>query len=372
MRLIVCLLLLVGSSLTVSAQQTAQTIQVNGITRNYLRYFPVNYQASENLPVVFVLHGLGSNAQQMSQAGFNQVADTARIIIIYPDGKNNGFGQASWNNDTGAASNADDLGFFNKLIDKMILDHNADSTSIYFSGFSMGGIMSHHLACALNHRIAAIGSMAGTMPTSDIQNCQPSYKTPVIHLHGTSDGVVPYDSNPLPTLSLVPETMAFWRNVHGCVSAADSIRLPDTANDNITVDRFIYQSCNPNGSVELWRLNGADHIYLYEPANDITEGKEIWRFFRKWHHPSPATVSVSSLESNKKHSIFPNPSKGKIIISSTSKSTGIVRDLSGKQVARLDMKTGDNEFDMDLPSGIYFFTIQGITQKIIIDKNAQK
>jgi len=372
MRTTFCLLLLVGFSLFASAQQTAQSIQVNGVTRNYLRYFPVNYQPSENLPVVFVLHGLGGNGQQMSQAGFNQIADTARIIVIYPDGKNNSFGQTAWNNDTGAASTADDLGFFNKLIDKMILEHNADATSIYFTGFSMGGIMSHHLACVLNHRIAAIGSMAGTMPTSDIQNCQPAYKTPVIHLHGTSDGVVPYDSNPLPTLSLVPETMAFWRNVHGCVSAADSIRLPDTANDNITVDRFIYQSCNPNGSVELWRLNGADHIYLYEPVNDITEGKEIWRFLRKWHHTSPATADISSIESNSKLSIYPNPSKGKIRISSSSQSSAVVREVNGKQVSTLEVKEGENEFNLDLPSGVYFITTQGVTQKIIIEKNTQK
>ncbi|MGJ8661231.1 MAG: alpha/beta hydrolase family esterase, partial [Bacteroidota bacterium] len=313
------ILFLFLSLFTISSfgQLTTQTINIGGVTRNYYKYLPVGYQATENLPVVFILHGLGSNAFQMTQAGFSLIADTARIIAIYPDGLQNAGGQTAWNNGTLLSSSADDITFFNKMMDEMILNQNANPARIYVTGFSMGGIMTHHLACALNNRIAAIGPMAGTMSTPDINTCVPSYATPVIHLHGTADGTVPYNSGALPSLTLVPETMTFWRNVHGCSTAADSTRIPDTANDGITVDRFVYNTCNPLGSVELWRLNGADHVYLFQPNNDITEAVEIWKFFNKWQHPNPATASLSELKKVKSFSVYPNPSNGKLHISSS-------------------------------------------------------
>ena len=197
----------------------------------------------------------------MSQALFSEVADTGRFLVIYPQGLNNMFGQSAWNNSTGAASNVDDIGFFVDLIEDMVANQGADRNRMYFTGFSMGSIMSHHLACAMNDKVAAIAGMAGTMPDSDIANCVPTYKTPVIHLHGTADGTVPYDSNPLPGLSLVPETMAFWQNVHGCTTETDSTRIADTASDNITVDQFEYTNCDEEDILELWRFNGAETIF---------------------------------------------------------------------------------------------------------------
>ncbi len=350
---------------SLSAQLTQHTMSVGSATRNYYKYLPVNYQTSENLPLVFILHGLGGNAQQMTLAGFSAIADTARVIAIYPEGLMNGFGQTAWNNGTLVSSTADDVTFFNKMMDLMLSTQNVNPARIYVTGFSMGGIMSHHLACKINNRIAAIGPMAGTMSTSDISTCVPSYKTPVIHLHGTADATVPYDANPLPSLSLVPETMTFWRNVHGCMSTADSTRLPNTAMDGITVDRFIYNNCNPLGSVELWRFNGADHIYLYEPVNDITEAKEIWRFFNKWQHPSPA-VGITTIEKND-FFIAPNPNNGRWKIQSEEEGTFYLYNMNGALLETFEVINGLNEFEIQLPSGVYILrNMNGQSERLVI------
>jgi polyhydroxybutyrate depolymerase len=364
--------LLLGLSLllitiSASSQLTTHTIDVNGVSRGYYKYLPVNYQASENIPVVFILHGLGGNAQQMTLAGFSLIADTARIIAIYPDGLTNAASQNSWNNGTLLSSSADDVGFFNKMMDLMITNQNANPARIYVTGFSMGGIMSHHLACKINDRIAAIGPMAGTMSTIDIQTCVPAYKTPVIHLHGTADGTVPYDSGALPSLSLVPETMDFWRNVHGCAATADSTRIPDISADGYTVDRFVYNTCNPLGSVELWRINGADHIYLYQPVNDITEAVEIWKFFNKWQHPNPASVSINELVKGKSFTIFPNPSLGQFTIQLNQNSPLFLMDLKGNILEKLEMNTGLNKIDLTIAPGIYLLSDEnGSIERLVI------
>ncbi len=361
-------LFLVLFSFSAYCQLTTHTINVGGVTRNYYKYLPTGYQASENLPVVFILHGLGGNAQQMTLAGFSLIADTARIIAIYPDGLTNAGGQTAWNNGTLLSSAADDISFFNKMMDEMILNQNANPSKIYVTGFSMGGIMTHHLACALNGRIAAIGPMAGTMATSDISTCVPVYATPVIHLHGTADGTVPYNSGALPSLSLVPQTMAFWRNVHSCAATADSTRIADTANDGITVDRFVYNNCNPLGSVELWRFNGADHIYLYQPVNDITEAVEIWKFFRKWQHPNPAAVGISELEKIKSFSVYPNPSSGAVKFITEFKTTLELFNVQGIRIQSLTVNGGEEIVQLNVSKGIYFLKdTNGSMERLIIE-----
>jgi polyhydroxybutyrate depolymerase len=365
-------LLLVFSTLAFAiasyAQLSTQTITVGSANRSYLRYIPTGLDpANESPSLVFILHGIGGNNSQMVSAGFNNVADTARVIVYYPQGVPNSLGQTSWNNGTLLASTADDISFFNKIIDSAIFNYNVDPSRVYITGFSMGSIMSHHMACAMNDRFAAIGCMAGTMPTSDIQNCDPAYATPVIHLHGTADGTVPYDGAALPSLSLVQQTMDFWTNVHGCDGTYDSIGMPDLANDNITVDRFVYNNCNPSGSVELYRMNGADHIYLYQPVNDITEMIEIWWFLRKWSHPSPAAANVNESYLNN-FNIYPNPTDEKVNISAKFSGKFEISDLNGALMLTGDLQEGQNSISLSsLSSGIYILNFSGVKKRLIIN-----
>ena len=361
--LIACSLLANGSW----SQQTNETMTVGAVTRNYIKYLPAGLNVqTEEVSLVVILHGLGDVNSNMAAAGFNNIADTARIIAIYPQGKPNSWGQNSWNNGTLLSSSVDDIAFMSQIIDEMSVTYNIDPSRVYFTGFSMGSIMSYHVACALNDRVAAIGCMAGTMSTSDIQSCVPAYATPVIHLHGTADGTVPYNSNPLPSLSLVPETMAFWRNVHGCDAAADSLRITDYApGDNITVDRFRYDNCSPSGSVELWRLNGADHIYLYRPVNDITEMIEVWLFLRKWTHPSPTILGLSGNKENYL-SVAPNPSEGSFSVKSTSDAAYTIVSMNGRTIQSGKLQSGENAIDLNgQANGIYLLNVGTSVYKLV-------
>ncbi len=356
-------------SFSLFAQQTNETITIGPDNRSYIKYLPTGFdQNTESLPVVFILHGLGDVASNMAGVGTNDIADTARFIAIYPQGVQNSYGSNAWNNGTLLSSTVDDVAFIDALITEMILSHNANPSRIYVTGFSMGGIMSYHLACNLNDRIAAIASMSGTMSTSDISSCVPAYQTPVMHLHGTIDGTVPYDSGALPSLSLVPETMAFWEGVHTCGSTPDSTQIPNTANDGLTVDRFVWTGCTPNESLELWRINGGDHIYFYEPVNDFTEANEIWKFFYKWTHPNPSAVSVNENDANIQLHLFPNPSKELITVTSSHSTPISIIDVNGKVCLSTKVNAGKTTIDVsELEQGVYLVqSPTGYAERLVI------
>lgn len=357
---------IVITSFNLFAQQTNETLQVGTTTRTYVQYLPTGFDsATESLPVVFCLHGIGDVATNMANIGFNQMADTARFIAVYPQGMQNAFSQNSWNNGAFLSSTADDISFFNQMIDSMILSYNADPTRIYVSGFSMGAIMTYHLACNLNARVAAIASMSGAMSSNDYNSCAPSYVTPLIHFHGTVDATVPYDASPLPSLELATTSIDFWRNAHTCLTTADSTQLTDSAADGYTVDRFIYQNCTPLSSVEHWRINGGDHEYFYEPNNDFTEAVEIWLFFRQWSHSNPASAGLTEMERNT-FEIQSNPVQNKLKIKSIKDQKVEIWSVMGEKINELKLNSGENVFNMEgYRSGMYFIRTKTSSQRLI-------
>ncbi len=277
----------------ISAQFSNKTMDVGGTPRSYRQYLPTGFNAltEPGVPLIIAMHGLGDNMTNFSNVGFHYIADTARFIVVYPQGSLNAFSQTSWNNGTLLSASTNDIGFLSMLVDTMKVKYDIDLSKVYFTGFSMGGIMSYHMLCALPNRIAAIASVSGPMSDPDISGCNPGRSVPIMHMHGTADGTVPYDSGPLPTLSLVPTTIAFWQNNNGC---ADSTvyNLPDPAADGITVDTIPANTCN--APVILWRENGADHQWLYLPLNDVNSATEIWLFFRDKIHPGPSQLALEN------------------------------------------------------------------------------
>src|SRR6266852_4821262 len=64
-----------------------RSLQVGGRIRIYLVHVPKSYEGSKSYPVVLVLHGGGSNAEQMVRfCGLNEKADQAGFIVAYPNG----------------------------------------------------------------------------------------------------------------------------------------------------------------------------------------------------------------------------------------------------------------------------------------------
>lgn len=343
------------------------SFEYNGETRVYRLYLPEAYDGAESWPLVFNLHGYGSNAvQQEFYAQMLPVADTAHFLVCHPDGLDN-----QWNVGFGT-SDTDDTGFLNALIDTLLANYNVDSKRVYSCGMSNGGFMSYKLACELTDRIAAIASVTGSMVEDELLNCQPSRKIPIMQVHGTEDPVVFYEGSGF-NLG-IEAVLDFWIDFNGCSQPADTTAVPDTSPiDGCTADRIWYNNCEEGTEVLFYKVYGGGHTW---PGADIPIGVtnldfdasvEIWRFFNRFTLDGPVS-EVAELREVAAVDVFPNPTEGWIQISTQAPIGRLVlQDARGTVV-----RSGQGLYELDLAglsAGIYFLGLeldgQWIVKKIL-------
>ncbi|UCH14125.1 MAG: hypothetical protein JSV22_13605, partial [Bacteroidales bacterium] len=280
---------------------------VDGQKRYYTLYVPEGYNSSEAWPLVFNFHWLnGSSAGQEKISEMYLVADTAKFLIVYPqgmpvyfwpyDGTWNG-----WNIPDLCVATQDDVSFVSKIINDIIKNpsFNIDLSRIYATGISSGGHFSFYLAFKLSNRIASVASVAAPMTDTLINYlCSPVRRISVLHMQGTNDSDLPVNGNPEWGALPLKGVTDYWAGVNGCNAIADSTQLEDIdLTDNSTVTLFDYNGCDQETEVNLYRINGGGHTWpggWIDPGwdvgvlnMDINASAEIWNFFKRNPHPDP-------------------------------------------------------------------------------------
>ncbi|MBI5542809.1 MAG: hypothetical protein HY901_02895, partial [Deltaproteobacteria bacterium] len=209
------------------AGTTSGTLAFGGKVRTFRVHVPPVYQAGSPAAAVLMLHGGGGSAEQLQSesARMDPIADRDGFVTVYPDGT--GVLQ-TWNGGLccgkAVEEGVDDVGFLDELLDHLEGELCLDQRRVFAMGMSNGAIMSHRLACELSARIAAVAPVAGTI---GVATCQPVRPVPVMQIHGTSDGHVPWDGGlgcgPAGVAFVsVPDTMEGWRTRNGCEAATSA------------------------------------------------------------------------------------------------------------------------------------------------------
>lgn len=307
------------------SQQTINgTIIHDGILRSYILYVPAIYSGNVNVPLLFNFHGYTSNAnEQMVYGNFRPIADTANFIIVHPQGTLDNSGNTHFNVGWGG-STVNDVGFTASLIDSIAASYAIDQTRIYSVGMSNGGFMSLLLACTLSQKIAAVGSVAGSMAPALINSCNPTHSMPVIQIHGTVDQTVPYNGSAGWSAS-IPNVLNHWVTTNNCSSTPALVNMPNTnLNDGSTVEKYTYENGdNCTQVIHLKVINGqhtwpGSAIVLAGTNLDIKASKEVWNFLRNYNLNGLigcGTASIDNHSSSSEFSVSPNPCTDEISIS---------------------------------------------------------
>jgi polyhydroxybutyrate depolymerase len=348
----------------------------DGTEREYILYVPESYSTQNPVPLVMNFHGYGSNAgEQMFYGDFRSIADTAGFLIVHPEGLlYNGI--SHWN--VGGwivGDTTDDVGFTNALIDSLSAEYSIDPTKIYSTGMSNGGFMSFLLACQLSDRIAAIGSVTGSMTPETYDDCTPLGPAPVLQIHGTNDALVPYGgaiySKP------INDVLQYWISYNNCVPTPEIIALPDIdPNDGSTVEHYTYNGGSNGVTVEHYKVTGGEHTWpgsAFGGAGtnyDIDASVEIWKFFSRYDiNGLIVPVGIPSPENqNSVISIYPNPCTSSINIQGDFQTSAHyeIASLPGKVLMSGNIDSKDQEIDLSqLPAGIYLLRINNRSYKLL-------
>lgn len=275
-----------------------KSFEMEGYQREYRVYTHKDFSPSKTYSLVVGVHGLGDDMVNFSKRllDFSRIADTADIILVYPQGLPNFLIGTGWNSGAGVlgiypSEFVDDVAFINALTDTMQENYPILNEKTYLFGFSNGGFLVQRMACESNDRFAAIASIAGTIGDK-IKNCNPDRKIPILHFHGTADINVNYTNPPMG--KSVSSLMRLWADNLNCIDR-EIIKLPDLKPDGYTVEHYIYKDCDQR--LELFKVNNAMHVLLNR-NNDISYVDEMWRFFT-YKKDTSITVGIStSQESN--------------------------------------------------------------------------
>lgn len=359
-------------------QQTINaTITHDGLTREYILYVPASYDGSTAVPLLFNFHGYTSNAQQqMFYGNFRPIADTANFIIVHPQGTLDGTGTTHFNVGFGG-STVDDVGFTSALLDTLIATYNINADRVYSTGMSNGGYMSFHLACNLSSRIAAIASVTGSMVPTTMANCNASHMTPVLQIHGTSDGTVPYNGGTW--TEAIPNVLDHWATYNSLNPSPLIEPVPDfSTTDGSTVERFSYFDGNGCVKVLHYKITGGGHTWPGSVINlagtnyDIDASVEAWRFMSQFDINGVInacqTVGLEEF-SIQTYSVYPNPANEILTISGLSEVPINVKllTLDGKVVMTKEVSELTPTLDVShLTAGQYLLNIEGIVIPVAV------
>lgn len=222
---------------------------------------PDDYDITQRYPLVIMLHGYGANSVlQDAIFGLTVRAEAGSFILVKPNGTVDEDGQQFWNAATECCdfgqTGVDDVGYLAGLI--------TQATSLYptshvaLVGHSNGGYMSYRMACEHPENIDRIASLAGTM-SSVPSECPGSEPVRVLHMHGTADETIAYESSG--SHIGAEESLAHWTELASCTGPTDA-GTRDYLNAVDGEEHQIQTWECPDGDMQLWTGVDGDHLYL--------------------------------------------------------------------------------------------------------------
>ena len=276
-RLLLAFALGLAATPAMTAALRADSLVSGGVRRDYEIFRP--NATTGPRPAIFLLHGGGGTAAEMRRyTGFDDLAEDAGIVAVYPQGIDR-----DWN-DRGEDR------FLLDLADQLVARGIADRRRIYIAGFSNGGIMALEMACDHADRIAGIAVVAASLPVGF--DCRPQRALPVIFISGTADRHVPFTGDPATTLP-VADSIALFARRADCRTRYSRVLPAPTPPDGTRAMLYDYGGCVAGGALESVVVEGGVHGWpgarpdvtpasTQGPASRaIDANAQIWRFFTR-------------------------------------------------------------------------------------------
>ena len=223
--------------------------------------------------------GSGANFPFPQEQAFEDLAAQEGFITVYPKAVLVDNEEGEWILNT-SDNRRHDIAFVDAILDTLSENYCVDDDRIFATGYSLGSMFNYEVACQLNNRFAATASFAGTMPIAP-DSCTIDDPMSILHIHGTSDSIIPYDSQwdrkdweAVGPMRDIPGLVDWWSDQYGCAEATEA--------NGEGADYFERTGCDDGAVVAHYRLNGQDHDWPDRIDGESTP-EVLWDFFQQ--HP---------------------------------------------------------------------------------------
>ncbi len=297
---LIILFLITAINVSYAQGYISESIEHDGLIREYSIYVPESYDGTTNFPLIFNLHGGGGNiASHIGISDMSFIADTANFIAVYPQARPDPSDGNSFNWISKVPGTFDDIPFFSKLIDTIASTYQIDLNRIYACGYSLGGDMSFELACKLNNRIAAIAPVARTMQANPNSFCSPVHPTGVLTILGTYDITSPYNGiiyQGVEYYLSAAATQNYWATHNNCDLTASIITLSPS------VEQYSWSTALGCTYVEELKVIGGGHDWPGSFGNmTIDSNVKIWEFVSRYDINGLIGCITTSINENNEH-----------------------------------------------------------------------
>jgi polyhydroxybutyrate depolymerase len=363
------LMFMVFFSPCAAQEYSNQTLQYDGLTREYNIYVPASYDGTTSFPLLFNFHGGGDViASQIAIADMSPIADTANFIVVYPQARQDPSDGNSFNWIPKVPGTFDDVPFISSLIDTIASNYQIDQSRIYACGYSLGGDMSFELACKLNSRIAAIGVVSRTMQANPDSFCFPEHPTGVLTILGTDDNASQYNGITYAGVEYylsAAATHSYWASHNNCdVNPTMSTVSP-------SVERYTWSTTSGCSYVEELKVIGGGHDWPGSFGNmTIDASEEIWQFVSRYDINGLIECSTASINEHSKDNfrVYPNPMNSELTIEMDLSEEIKYRIYStiGELVSSGKLNSNLKTIDLSsLPPNIYVLNINNHSVKLV-------
>jgi polyhydroxybutyrate depolymerase len=257
------------------AGDTNETLQVGSASRSYILHVPSAYSGTKAVPLVVDFHALsGSGSQEEMSSPYKAQTDPEGVVTAYPTGEAGPSG-AAWNVGPCCVANVDDVAFAKAIVAHVETTACIDPKRVYAVGFSMGGGMSHYVACHAADVFAAVAPAAFDLLKENESGCTPTRPISEMSFRSTGDPVVPYDGGASSVVQGMPVTFLGaagtfqkWAQINGCTGS------PSATDSN---GCQFYSGCQGGVQVALCTKQGGTH----EPGNAAVG----WPFLKQFTLP---------------------------------------------------------------------------------------
>ena len=185
-------------------QDRSYRMEETGADIPYSVYVPTTYDGSKEFPLIVLLHGLGSSANQIIRyRGFTDLAEQNGYIVFAPMGYNNhgwygslgtGVSKIGANLFKGEGEDPENLGELSEkdvmnVLEMARKEFKIDSNRIFLMGHSMGGGGTLYIGTKYHEIWAGLAPIAPAMYSStDV--LEKAKHIPIIVVHGDQDRLV--------------------------------------------------------------------------------------------------------------------------------------------------------------------------------------